>query len=110
MDKRISKLENCLKVMKKCLKVPGVENCICFSDAFKVMNKEVNELHNAAEQLINAGAKEKILAVKKEIEEIQKIIYSKGKKECLECKPCLAALVFKTYPQNLNQLYFNNQL
>ena len=44
MNKEIIKLENCLKSMRKCLKIPKVENCICFSDAFKVLSAEVNEL------------------------------------------------------------------
>ncbi|MDP2939429.1 MAG: hypothetical protein Q8O13_05065 [Candidatus Omnitrophota bacterium] len=102
-------LENCLKAMKRCLKIPNVENCICFSDAFKVLDLEVNELYKKTEQLQDKESKEKVLSIKKEIEEIQKII-SKGNKECIGCSPCIASVVFKAYPDRLDTLYLNNKL
>lgn len=109
MKEEIKKLEHCLKVMKRCLKVPNVENCICFSDAFKVLDLEVNALDKKIDQRPALKNKEELLSLKKEIEKIKKNI-SQGKKECLECKPCVAALVFKAYPDTLNKLYQDNNL
>lgn len=109
MDKEIKKLEHCLKAMKGCLKVPNVENCICFSDAFKVLDLEVNELHKKIEQAPDLKNKEKLLSLKKEIEEIKKNI-SLGNKDCLGCSPCIASVVFKAYPDTLNALYVDNKL
>ncbi len=109
MDKEIIKLENCLKDMKRCLKIPRVENCVCFSDAFKVLNSEVDELFSKIDRLPDAEFMEKLLSLKKEIEEIKKII-SKDDKECLGCNPCIASVVFKAYPDGLNNLYLDNEL
>lgn len=109
MDKKIIKLENCLKAMKKCLKIPKVENCICFSDAFKVLNAEVNELYNKIDLLSDIQHQEKLKSLKEEIEEIQKII-SEGNKECLGCSPCIASVVFKAYPAKLDNLYLDDKL
>lgn len=109
MNKEIKKLENCLKAMKKCLKIPNVESCICFSDAFKVLHLEVNELYKKTEQLQDLNSKEKVTSLKKEIEEI-KMIISQGEKECIGCSPCIASVVFKAYPDRLNTLYLNNKL
>ena len=109
MDKEIVKLENCLKSMRKCLKIPKVENCICFSDAFKILNLEVNELDRGIDELFDRKSKEKLASIKKEIKEITEII-SKGNKECLGCNPCIASVVFKTYPNRLDNLYLNNEL
>lgn len=109
MDKEIKKLENCLKAMKKCLKIPNVENCICFSDAFKVLNLKVNELNKKLAQIPDLKSKEKLHTLKKEIEKIQKII-SKSNKECIGCSPCIASLVFKTYPHTLDKMYLNDEL
>lgn len=109
MDKEIRKLENCLAAMKKCLKIPNVENCICFSDAFKVLNAEVNDLSKRVDQSPDAKSKEKLKSLSKEIEEIHKII-TKGDKECLGCGSCMASVVFKSYPERLNNLYLENEL
>jgi septal ring factor EnvC (AmiA/AmiB activator) len=106
MDNEIRKLESCLVTMKKCLKIPNVENCICFSDAFKVLNLEVNRLQNIQQSI---EAKEKITAIKDEIEKIEKNISSQ-EKECLGCNPCMAAVLFKAYPEALNSLYADNEL
>lgn len=109
MDKEIIKLEGCLAAMKKCLKIPKVENCVCFSDAFKVLNAEVRDLSKRVDQLPDVTSKEKLKSLSKEIEEIQKII-TKGDKECLGCNPCMASVVFKAYSDTLNRLYENNNL
>ncbi len=109
MEKEIIKLENCLKAMKKCLKIPKVENCVCFSDAFKVLDIEVDGLLKGIDDLPNEESKEKLKSLKKETEEIQKII-TKGDKECLGCDPCMAAVVFKSYPEGLNNLYLDDKL
>lgn len=109
MDKEITKLENCLKAMKKCLKIPNVENCICFSDALKVLNSQGHELYNKIDRLSNAEHREKLKFPRKEIEEIQKII-SEGNKECLGCSPCIASVVFKAYPAKLDNLYLDGKL
>lgn len=109
MNKEITKLERCLESMKRCLKIPKVENCICFSDAFKVLNAQVNELYKKIDRLPNTDSKEKLTSLKKEIEEINKII-SKGNKNCLGCSPCIASVVFKSYPDRLNSLYLENEL
>ena len=109
MNKEIKKLEDSLKSMKKCLKIPNVENCICFSDAFKVLNLKVNELSERIVQLPDQEHREKVLSLKKEIGEITKII-SKGDKECLGCSSCIASVVFKSYPEKLNNLYLDNKL
>jgi len=109
MNKEIVRLENCLKSMKKCLKIPRVETCVCFSDAFKVLNSEVDELFSKIDRLPDAEVTEKLLSLKKEIEEIKKII-SKGDKECLGCSPCIASVVFKAYTDSLNNLYLDNEL
>jgi len=109
MDKEITKLEGCLKAMKRCLKIPKVESCICFSDAFKVLNAEVKDLSKGVDQLPDTKSKEKLKFLSKEIEEIQKII-TKGDKECLGCSPCMASVVFKSYPETLNSLYSENEL
>lgn len=106
MDKEIRKLENCFVAMKKCLKIPNVENCICFSDAFKVLNLEVNRLQNIAQAV---EGKEKLMAIKDEIEKIKKNISAQDK-ECIGCDPCMAAVVFKAYPEVLNNLYADNEL
>ncbi|MDP2923996.1 MAG: hypothetical protein Q8O30_09820 [Candidatus Omnitrophota bacterium] len=108
MDKKIARLESCLKAMKRCLKIPNVESCICFSDAFKVLNSEVSELYKNKDQL-GIETKERVLSLKKEIEEIQGNI-SKGNKECLGCVPCIASVVFKTYPDRLDNLYLSDEL
>ncbi len=109
MEKEIIRLENCLKTMKKCLKIPKVENCVCFSDAFKVLNVEINHLFEGVNNLPDEESKEKIKSLKKEIEEIQKII-TKDDKECLGCDPCMASVVFRSYPERLNNLYLGNEL
>jgi archaellum component FlaC len=109
MDKAIKKLENCLKAMKKCLKVPRVENCICFSDAFKVLDAEVNRLHKNVDRISYLKSKEKLASIKEEIERIKNNI-SQGNKECIGCSPCIASVVFKAYPDVLNSLYMNNNL
>lgn len=108
MDKKIARLESCLKAMKRCLKIPNVESCICFSDAFKVLDSEVNKLHKNIDQLSDQD-KEKLTSIKEEIEKIKKII-SQGNKECLGCSPCIASVVFKAYPDTLNNLYVYNKL
>lgn len=109
MNKEIKKLEDCLKTMKKCLKIPNVENCVCFSDAFKVFNLEADELTKKTEQIGELKSKEKVISIKKEIEEMGKII-SKGDKECVGCSPCAASLVFKTYAHILDKIYLNDEL
>lgn len=109
MDKEIKKLESCLKAIRKCLKIPYVENCICFSDAFKVLNSEVGELFNKIDLLSNIESKGKLVSLKKEIEEIQENI-SEGNKECLGCNPCIASMIFKAYPAKLDNLYLANEL
>ena len=109
MIEEVSRLENCLKAMKKCLKIPNVENCICFSDAFKVLNLEANELSKKFSQMSDPKGKGKLISIKKEIEKIKGNI-SKGNKECLGCSPCIASLVFKTYTDRLNSLYLDNEL
>ena len=109
MIEEISKLENCLKAMKKCLKIPNAENCICFSDAFKVLYLEANELNKKNIQIANLKDKENPISIKKEIEEIKKNIPN-GNKECLGCSPCIASAVFKAYPNSLNGLYLDNEL
>lgn len=108
MTDQIKKLENCLSAMKKCFKVPHFENCVCFSDAFRALNLEVKELNKNIDKA-GAASKGKFLSVKKEIEEITKII-SKADKECLGCSPCVAQVVFKEYPGRLNQLYLDSGL
>jgi len=108
MDEKIVKLENCLKAMKKCLKIPNVGNCICFSDAFKVLALEVEGLDKISDQL-DVESLGKLKTIKKEIGETLEII-SKGTKECLGCSTCMAAVVFKSYPEKLNDLYLENQL
>lgn len=109
MNKEVIKLENCLKSMKRCLKIPKVENCVCFSDAFKILILEVNELSKNTEQTPSPEIKERVLTLKKEIEGIQKII-APGKKECIGCNPCIASVVFKNYPERLNSLYLDNEI
>lgn len=109
LNKEIIKLENCLKAMKKCLKIPNVENCICFSDAFKVLNLEVNELYEGIDKLSHPESKRKLASLKKDIGEIAKII-SKENKECFGCSPCIASVIFKAYPNTLNNLYTDNKL
>ncbi len=108
MDKDIARLESCLKAMKKCLKIPHVENCVCFSDAFKVLNSEVNELEKKSGQL-DDDSMAKLKSLRKEIEETSRII-SKGDKECLGCSVCMASVVFKAYSERLNSLYLENEL
>lgn len=109
MDKEIAGLEGCLEAMKKCLKIQKVENCVCFSDAFKVLNAEVKDLFRRIDQLPDAKSKEKLKSLNNEVKEIQKII-AKGSKECLGCKSCMASVVFKSYPERLNSLYLENEL
>lgn len=109
MNKKVIKLENCLKSMKRCLKIPKIENCVCFSDAFKILILEANELSKNTEQTPSPEIKERVLTLKKEIEGIQKIIAS-GKKECIGCNPCIASVVFKNYPERLNSLYLDNEI
>ncbi len=103
------KLENCLKEMKHCLKLPNVENCVCFSDAFKVLNLEVFELYKRNDNLTDVNSKEKLTTLKKEIEEIKKNI-SQSEKECLGCNPCIASVVFGVYSDKLDELYKDNEL
>lgn len=106
MNEEVKNLKHCLTEMKKCLKIPHVENCVCFSDAFKVLNLEVNRLQNIGQP---AETKEKLMAIKNEIEKIKKNISSQ-EKECLGCDPCMAAVVFKAYPEELNSLYMDKEL
>lgn len=106
MNKEIRKLEQCLREMRKCLTIPHVENCICFSDAFKALNLEVDKLQKTGQSLT---AKEKLTAIKDEIGKIKRNISSQGK-ECIGCNPCTAAVVFKAYPDALNSLYAENEL
>jgi hypothetical protein len=108
MTKEIKKLEDCLKAMKRCLKIPKVENCICFSNAFKVLDLEANKLDKKVTSGSNQD-KEKLILLKEEIEEIKKNI-SGGDKECLGCSPCIASIVFKTYPDSLNEVYMSSGL
>lgn len=106
MDKEIKKLEGCLAAMKKCLKIPKVETCICFSDAFKVLYLEADRLEKIAQA---TEFKERVMAIKDEIKKIRKNISSQDK-ECIGCDPCMAAVVFKAYPEVLNSLYTDNEL
>ena len=99
MNKEIERLEKCLQAMKNCLKIPHVEDCVCFSDAIKVLDLEITAIKE----------REKITSLKEEIEDLKKII-SKNKKECLGCSVCRAADVFKAYPESLNHLYLDNEL
>lgn len=109
MNKKIKKLGNCLKSMKKCLEIPKVGSCVCFSDAFKILILEANELSKNTEQITNPEIKKRVLTFKKEIGGIQKII-APGKKECIGCNPCIASVVFKAYPDKLDNLYLGNEL
>ena len=109
MKEEIKTIEHCLKAMKRCLKIPNVENCICFSDAFKVLSLEADELNKKVDQISELKSREELRAIKNEIEEIKKNI-SKGNKECLDCSPCIAGVVFKAYPDTLNDLYVDNKL
>lgn len=107
MNKEIRKLKNCLEKMKKCLKIPNVENCVCFDDAFKALGLEAEVLSKK----ITHGLKnrQKLMSIKEEIENIKKNI-SRGDKKCLGCSPCMASLVFKNYPERLNSIYMENKL
>lgn len=107
MIEEVTKIEDCLNVMKECLEIPNVGNCICFADAFKVLISEINELYKKIREF--PQDREKIILLKKEIEEIKKII-SKGGKECLGCNNCRASVVFKSYPDKLDALYLDNDL
>lgn len=109
MNKKILKLENCLKTMKKCLKIPNVENCICFSDAFKVLNLEADELDKEIDQISDFKDRQKLVSIKKEIKKIKGNI-SEVNKECLGCSSCIASVVFKTYPNRLDSLYLDNEV
>lgn len=109
MNKKIKKLENCLRAMKQCLKIPNVENCICFSDAFKMLDAEINKLHVNIDQISDLKNKKKLTSLKEEIEKIKENI-SQGNKECIGCSPCIASVVFKAYPDILNSFYMNNNL
>lgn len=109
MKEEIKKIEHCIMAMKRCLKIPNVENCICFSDAFKVLSLEADELNKKVDQISELKSREELRAIKNEIEEIKKNI-SKGNKECLDCSPCIADVVFKAYPDRLNNLYQDNNL
>lgn len=109
MKEEIKKLEHCLKAMKGCLKIPNVENCICFSDAFKALDLEVSELQKKIDQSAGLKDKEELLSLKKEVEKIKKNV-SQGDKDCLGCSPCIASVVFKAYPGTLNKLYRDNNL
>lgn len=106
MNKEIERLKHRLKAMKKCLKMPKVKDCVCFSDAFKVLDSEVNRLQGIEQ---SAEGKEELMTIKDEIEKIKKNISSQDE-ECLGCNPCVAAVVFKTYPNVLNNLYTDNEL
>jgi len=106
MNKEIERLKHCLKEMKKCLKIPKVEDCVCFSDAFKILDSEVNRLQKIEQPL---EGKEELMTIKDQIEKIKKDISSQDK-ECLGCNPCVAAIVFKAYPNVLNSLYTDNKL
>ena len=99
MNKEIQRLEKCLQAMKICLKIPHVEDCVCFSDAIKVLDLEITDIKE----------REKVTFLKEEIEGLKKTI-SKNKKECLGCSVCRAADVFKAYPESLNHLYLDNEL
>lgn len=106
MDKEITELEHCLREMKKCLKIPRVENCICFSDAFKVLNLELKRLQNIGQ---SKEIEEELRRIQDEIERIKQDISSQAK-ECIGCQPCVAGVVFKAYPDALNSLYADNKL
>jgi formiminotetrahydrofolate cyclodeaminase len=109
MNEEITKLGNCLKAMKKCLKIPHVEDCVCFSDAIKVLDLEINVLYIKIANLTDIKEREKATSLKNEIGELKKKI-SKNKKECLGCSVCMASVVFKAYPEKLNSLYLENEL
>lgn len=109
MDKEVKKLENCLNAIKKCLKIPRVEDCICFSDAFKALALEANELDKKIDRISNPKSRKELISLKEEIEKIKKSI-SQDNKECLGCSPCIASAVFKAYPDRLNSLYLDNKL
>lgn len=95
--------------MKKCLKIPHVEDCVCFYDAIKVLDLEINALYIKIATLTDIKEREKATSLKNEIDELKKRI-SKNKKECLGCSVCRAADVFKAYPESLNHLYLDNEL
>lgn len=109
MNKEIQRLEKCLQAMKICLKIPHVEDCVCFSDAIKVLDLEIKALYTKMGNLTDIKEREKIISLKEEIKGLKKTI-SKNKKECLGCSVCRAADVFKAYPESLNHLYLNNEL
>lgn len=109
MNKEIERLGKCLQAMKNCLKIPHVEDCVCFSDAIKVLDLEINALCIKIATLTDIKEREKITSLKEEIEGLKKTV-SKNKKECLGCSVCRAADVFKAYPQSLDALYLDNKL
>ena len=109
MNKEIERLEKCLQVMKNCLKIPHVEDCVCFSDAIKVLDLEIKALYIKIGNLTDIKEREKVTSFKEEIEGLKRTV-SKNKKECLGCSVCRAADVFKAYPESLNRLYLDNEL
>ena len=108
MNEEIIKLENCLKTMRHCLKVPGFEHCVCYSDAFKVLELEACSLDKKINEF-DAESQNKFLALRQEITEAKERI-TKGEKSCLGCAKCMAAVVFKAYPDLLNEIYLKSDL
>jgi len=106
MDKEITKLDKCVKAMKKCLKTPNVGNCVCFADAVKVLDREVNK---ALVSPTDAASVEKLSSLKREIKQMKRVIRG-GEKECLGCAHCFASLVFDSFPDAMDQLYLDNEL
>lgn len=108
MEKEITKLANCLKAMRKCLAIPRVENCVCYSNAMKVIEAAVKELR-AKNAALPVGDKTKFKSLAGEFAVLKKKV-AKGPKDCLGCKVCMAAVVFKAYPGKLDALYLDGKL
>ncbi|MFH1367859.1 MAG: hypothetical protein ABII64_01905 [Elusimicrobiota bacterium] len=108
MNEEITKLDDCVKAMRRCLDVPGVEHCVCYSDAFSVFELETERLGKKTKGF-DKESREKFSVLQQEIS-VAKGRISKGEKECLGCATCMAAVVFNTYPDLLNEIYLKNDL
>jgi len=43
MKARIEAIEDCLETMRGCLKYPEVQSCVCYYQAFMVLQRELKE-------------------------------------------------------------------
>jgi len=86
--------------LKQCKRFPNIKDCVCYYNAFKVLEMEINKL----EPVISAREKDEFNKLKKEIKEICGK-FDVSPRKCFGCRECAAHYIFENLPEDLEELY-----